>query len=81
VLPPAATSASEAAHIHAFDEACGNHGQYVSYVARNDTEPPCATGVRDGTTTAGTGAATTKGGGKPDKSKGGATAAAGRSGR
>lgn len=78
VLPPPATSAREAAHIHAFDEACGNHGQYVSYVARNGTEPPCATGVRDGTTTSGTGAATSKGG-KP--AKGGAPAAAGRSGR
>jgi hypothetical protein len=47
-LPPAATSAQQAAHIHDFDAACGNHGQYVSYVAKNGAEPPCATSVRNG---------------------------------
>ena len=50
-LPTAPTSVSEAAKIHAFDEACGNHGQYVSFFARNGTEPSCATEARNGTTT------------------------------
>lgn len=50
-LPPAATTAAQAAHIHDFDEACGNHGSYVSSVARNGTEPSCAAEVRTGTTT------------------------------
>jgi hypothetical protein len=89
VLPPPATSASEAAKIHAFDEACGNHGRYVSHVARFGTEPPCATGARTGTTTptVPTGGATTdepaatsKGGGKPAKagSQGGSDGRGGR---
>lgn len=57
-LAPAATTAAEAAHIHDFDEACGNHGRYVSYVAKNGTEPSCAAEVRTGTTTPPTTAAT-----------------------
>lgn len=40
------TSVSEAAQTHAFDEACGNHGAYVSYFAQNGTEPDCATTAR-----------------------------------
>ena len=39
------TSVSEAAHNHAFDEACGNHGAYVSHFARTGEEAPCATGA------------------------------------
>lgn len=44
---------SRAAHNHDHDEACGNHGAYVSHVARTGEEPPCATGgdvttARDG---------------------------------
>ncbi|HEX2040979.1 MAG TPA: hypothetical protein VHF47_14740 [Acidimicrobiales bacterium] len=46
-LPEAPTSASEAAHIHDFDEACGNHGKYVSHFARTGEEPECATEARD----------------------------------
>jgi len=34
---------SEAAHEHAYDEACGNHGKYVSAVARTGEQPECAT--------------------------------------
>lgn len=45
----AATTAAQAAQIHDFDEACGNHGAYVSFVARNGTEPSCAAEVRSGT--------------------------------
>ncbi|MGI8793340.1 MAG: hypothetical protein ACR2H3_09215 [Acidimicrobiales bacterium] len=44
VLVP--TSQSEAAKTHAFDEACGNHGKYVSYYAHHGEEPPCATDAR-----------------------------------
>ena len=51
LLPAAATTASQAAHIHDFDEACGNHGAYVSFVARNGTEPACAAEVRTGAST------------------------------
>lgn len=48
--PPAApTTVSEAAHIHDFDEACGNHGAYVSHFARFGEEPECATTAREGT--------------------------------
>lgn len=49
-LPPPATTAAEAAHIHAFDVACGNHGAYVSHVARFGVEPACAAAVRNGQT-------------------------------
>lgn len=45
-LPVAPTTVSEAAHIHDFDEACGNHGAYVSHFARFGEEPECATGAR-----------------------------------
>lgn len=45
-LVPVPTSVSEAAHNHAFDEACGNHGKYVSHFARTGTEPECATAAR-----------------------------------
>lgn len=47
-LVPVPTSVSEAAHNHAFDEACGNHGTYVSHFARTGTEPDCATAARAG---------------------------------
>lgn len=47
-LPGAPTTVSEAAHIHDFDEACGNHGAYVSHFARFGEEPECATAERDG---------------------------------
>lgn len=40
-------SVSEAAQTHAFDEACGNHGKYVSHFARFGEEPECATDARD----------------------------------
>lgn len=50
-LAAAATTAAQAAQIHDFDEACGNHGAYVSFVARNGTEPSCAAEVRNGTPT------------------------------
>lgn len=40
------TSVSHAARIHAFDEACGNHGAYVSEFARTGQEPECATTAR-----------------------------------
>lgn len=46
-LPEAPTTVSEAAHIHDFDEACGNHGKYVSHYARFGEEPDCATGARE----------------------------------
>ena len=49
---PVPTSQSEAAQTHAFDEACGNHGAYVSYFAQTGEEPACATAARaaaDGT--------------------------------
>jgi len=42
------TSVDEAAQIHAFDEACGNHGAYVSYFAQHGTEPQCAIDARSG---------------------------------
>jgi hypothetical protein len=45
-LPAAPTTVSEAAHIHDFDEACGNHGAYVSHFARFGEEPECATTAR-----------------------------------
>lgn len=45
-LPAVPTSVSEAAHVHDFDEACGNHGAYVSHVARFGEEPECATTAR-----------------------------------
>lgn len=47
-LPAAPTTVSEAAHIHDFDEACGNHGAYVSHFARFGEEPECATTARGG---------------------------------
>jgi hypothetical protein len=43
---PVPTSVSEAAHTHDFDEACGNHGHYVSAFARYGEEPECAVGAR-----------------------------------
>ena len=43
--PPA--SVSEAAQTHTFDEACGNHGAYVSWFAQHATEPSCATDAGD----------------------------------
>jgi hypothetical protein len=45
---PVPTSVSEAAHNHQFDEACGNHGAYVSHFARTGEEPECATTARTG---------------------------------
>lgn len=45
-LVPVPSSVSEAAHNHDFDEACGNHGKYVSHFARTGTEPECATAAR-----------------------------------
>lgn len=45
-LPAAPVTVSEAAHIHDFDEACGNHGAYVSHFARFGEEPECATSAR-----------------------------------
>lgn len=45
-LPAAPSTVSEAAHIHDFDEACGNHGAYVSHFARFGEEPECATTAR-----------------------------------
>lgn len=48
-IPEAPTTVSEAAHIHDFDEACGNHGAYVSHVARFGEESECATDVRSDT--------------------------------
>jgi hypothetical protein len=47
-LPPVPTSTSEAAQIHEFDEACGNHGMYVSFFAQMGFEPPCALAARAG---------------------------------
>ena len=47
-LAPVPTSVSEAAHIHDFDEACGNHGAYVSHFARTGEEPQCARDARAG---------------------------------
>ena len=46
---PVPTSVSEAAKNHQFDEACGNHGAYVSHFARTGEEPECATAARNGT--------------------------------
>jgi hypothetical protein len=43
---PVPTSVSEAAHTHEFDEACGNHGRYVSHFAQTGTEPDCAVEAR-----------------------------------
>ena len=43
------TSVSEAAHTHAFDEACGNHGAYVSEFAKTGAGADCATAARGGT--------------------------------
>lgn len=43
---PVPTSVSEAAKNHQFDEACGNHGAYVSHFARTGEEPECATAAR-----------------------------------
>ena len=40
---PVPTTQSEAAHTHAFDEACGNHGAYVSAFAHTGEAPECAT--------------------------------------
>lgn len=48
---PVPTSVSEAAKNHQFDEACGNHGAYVSSFARTGEEPACATTARGGATT------------------------------
>lgn len=45
---PIPTTTSEAAKIHAFDEACGNHGMYVSFFAQMGFEPPCALLARTG---------------------------------
>lgn len=45
MVPP--TSVSEAAQNHHFDEACGNHGAYVSHFARTGAEPECAIAARD----------------------------------
>ena len=45
---PVPTVQSEAARNHAFDEACGNHGAYVSNFARTGEEPECATAARSG---------------------------------
>ena len=47
---PVPTSVSEAAHNHAFDEACGNHGAYVSHFAKTGEEPECATAARGAAT-------------------------------
>jgi hypothetical protein len=44
MVPP--TSVSEAARNHHFDEACGNHGAYVSHFARTGEEPECAVAAR-----------------------------------
>lgn len=35
---------SEAAHDHSHDAACGNHGRYVSGVAKTGQAPACASG-------------------------------------
>ena len=35
---------SEAAHDHSHDVACGNHGRYVSGMARTGERPACASG-------------------------------------
>jgi hypothetical protein len=43
---PVPTSVSEAAHNHEFDEACGNHGHYVSEFAHTGAEPACAVEAR-----------------------------------
>lgn len=77
-LPLAPTTASQAAHIHAFDEACGNHGRYVSFVARNGTEPSCATDVRNGTTTPSVPTDDTDDEAAPDEPAAGAAKAGGR---
>jgi hypothetical protein len=45
---PEPTSVDEAAHNHQFDEACGNHGAYVSHFARTGEEPECALNARAG---------------------------------
>lgn len=45
-LPAVPTRVSDAAHLHDFDEACGNHGAYVSHFARFGEEPECATTAR-----------------------------------
>lgn len=45
---PVPTSVDEAAHNHQFDEACGNHGAYVSHFARTGEEPECALTARAG---------------------------------
>ena len=39
-----ASPVATAAQNHEFDEACGNHGAYVSHFARTGEEPECATG-------------------------------------
>jgi hypothetical protein len=46
---PVPTSVDEAAQTHEFDEACGNHGAYVSQFAQTGTEPDCAVQARAGT--------------------------------
>lgn len=45
---PIPTTVEEAAHNHQFDEACGNHGAYVSHFARTGEEPECALTARNG---------------------------------
>lgn len=50
---PIPTTVDEAAKNHQFDEACGNHGAYVSHFARTGEEPECALTVRAGGTEAG----------------------------
>jgi hypothetical protein len=62
-VSPVPTSTSEAAHVHDFDEACGNHGAYVSHFARTGEEPECATNARAGQPT---GSATTGDGADTD---------------
>lgn len=49
---PVPTSVEEAAQNHQFDDACGNHGAYVSHFARTGEEPECATAARGGASVA-----------------------------
>lgn len=43
-----ASPVATAAQNHEFDEACGNHGAYVSHFARHGEAPECAGGVGTG---------------------------------
>lgn len=63
---PIPTTVDEAAKNHQFDEACGNHGAYVSHFALTGEEPECATAARNGGGDATVAAAGTEDGGESE---------------